>query len=73
MKVIDMNIDNIDIERLRNDLINYFGTAMINISFLALEDLNKVEKASNYELIMIAQENNFKIDNYIINRSNYKR
>ena len=55
----------IDIERLRQDLINYFGAAM---SFYpaALIDLSKVEKASHQDLIDIALNNGFDINDYIV-------
>lgn len=41
----------IDIEKLRKDLIDYYGTAMFNASPLAIIELTKVENASPQELI----------------------
>ena len=55
----------IDIEKLRRDLIDYFGTA-ISINPIATMDLIKVENASYEELIDIAIKNNFDLNNYII-------
>lgn len=52
-----------DIERLREDLINYFGTAMF-CNPNAMMDLEKVRNASEEELIKIAQDNKFKLEKY---------
>jgi len=57
-------MENIDFEQLRKDLIDYFGTAMFGGFPLAIMDLSKVETASNQELIKIAIQNNFDLDNY---------
>ena len=56
----------IDIEKLRSDLMDYFGTAM---GFFpgATMDLIKVQNASDEELINIALKNNFDLNKYIIN------
>ena len=56
---------NIDIERLREDLINYFGTAL-SYNPIAMMDLIKVENASDDEIIKIAKKNNFDLNKYII-------
>ena len=58
---------NIDINKLRDDLINYFGTAMFNASPLAMIELSKVEKANDKQLIEIAIKNNFDLKDYEIN------
>ena len=55
----------IDYERLRKDLIDYFGSAMFTFP-MAIIDLTKVENCTNDELIEIAEKNNFDIENYII-------
>ena len=57
----------IDIETLRKDLINYFGTAMFASSPLAMIELSKVENASDEDLIEIAKNNNIDLNKYIIN------
>lgn len=59
-------MENIDFEQLRKDLIDYFGTAMFSGLPLAIMDLSKIEKASKEELIIIAQQNNYDLDNYKI-------
>ncbi len=57
---------NIDIEKLRYDLIEYFGTATSYNRF-AVVDLIKVENASYYNLIQIAIRNGFNLDEYKLN------
>ena len=59
--------EEINIEQLRNDLVNYFGTAMFNSSPLAIMELSKVDKASDDEIIRIALKNNFDLNKYKIN------
>ena len=59
-------MENIDFEQLRNDLIDYFGTAMTNGFNIAVIDLTKIENATNEELIIIAQSNNFDLNKYEI-------
>lgn len=56
----------IDIEKLRSDLMDYFGTAM-GFFPVATMDLIKVQNASDEELINIALKNNFDLNKYIIN------
>ena len=65
---MDINVDDIDFERLRNDLIDYFASAMFIVSPSALIDLTKVENASDEALILIAINNHFDISNYYIQR-----
>jgi len=55
----------IDVDSLREDLINYFGTAM-QFNQLAIMDLTKVENASIEELLKIAQVNGFNLSDYEI-------
>ena len=59
-----MDINNIDIERLRRDLIDYYSAAMFIVSPVALIDLTKVETASDEELINIAKQNHFDLVKY---------
>ena len=55
----------IDFERLREDLVDYFGSAMFNGFPMAVVDVTQVEIASNEQLIQIAQANGFDLNNYI--------
>lgn len=56
---------NIDIEKLRHDLIDYFGSASCMFS-LAVMDVTYVENASYNKLIEIARSNGFNLNNYVI-------
>ena len=56
----------ININKLRRDLEDYYGTAMFTISPVAMMDLEKVQKASEDELIEIAKECGFNINKYIV-------
>ena len=57
-------IENLNFDKLREDLLDYYGTAMFNASPLAIIELTKVEKANNEELIEIAINNNFDLNEY---------
>lgn len=59
-------MEKIDINKLREDLINYFGTA-IGMFPMAIMDLNEVYNATDEEVISIAMRNNFNLENYINN------
>ncbi len=54
---------NIDIERLRSDLIDYFGSATPMFG-VAIIDVVKVQNASDEEIVRIAIENGFNLSNY---------
>ena len=54
---------NIDYERLREDLKDYFGSATV-IMPVAIMDVIRVENASEDELVQIAMENGFDLSNY---------
>ena len=53
----------IDYEKLRKDLIDYYGTAS-QIFPMAIIELSKVEKASPEKLIHIAQNNGLDLSIY---------
>lgn len=55
----------IDIDELRNDLINYFGSAM-QYNQVAMMELIKVEQASDNEIVNIAIKNGFNLYDYEI-------
>ena len=55
----------IDIDELRNDLINYFGSAM-QYNQVAMIELIKVEQASDNEIVNIAIKNGFNLYDYEI-------
>ena len=56
---------NLDFDKLRKNLIDYFGSAMSNFP-LAIVELSQVECADEEELICIAQKNGFDLNDYII-------
>lgn len=56
---------NIDIKKLRRDLIDYYGTAANSGFPAAMADLIKVENASDSELLEIARKNGFDIKRYV--------
>ena len=60
-----MNYENINIEKLRKDLIDYFTDAMFMVSPVAIVDITNVETASDEELINIALSNRFDLKKYI--------
>lgn len=57
---------NIDIEKLRSDLMDYFGTAMACGFGMAVMDLSRVERASDEELINIALDCGFDLNDYVV-------
>ena len=59
-----MDINDVDIEKLRQDLIDHFTAAMFIVSPVALMDLTEVENASDEEIVKIALENGFDLENY---------
>ena len=55
----------LDIERLRRDLIDYFGTAMTNGLGMAEIDISDIQDASTEELIRIARACGLNIIDYM--------
>ena len=55
----------IDVDKLRQDLIDYFTSAMFMVSPVALVDLTEVENANDEKVIKIALDNGFDLRNYI--------
>lgn len=55
----------IDVEKLRDDLINYFGTA-VYYNPVAIMEVERVKRANKEELIDIAIDNNFDLERYKI-------
>lgn len=57
----------IDVDALREDLIDYFGTGMFNASPAMMIMLEKVKSASDMEVVDIAIKNGFDIRKYEVN------
>lgn len=55
--------ENIDYDKLRSDLMDYFGSAMAYYPAAVIE-LSEVENASNDKLIQIAIQNGFNLNDY---------
>ena len=60
-----MSMDQIDFERLRSDLRDYYGTAMFSGFPMAVMDLSKVERASDEDLLRIADKEGYNLTKYI--------
>ncbi len=56
----------IDVNRLRRDMKDYYGTAMFNGFPMAVVDLSRVERLSDSELVELAQKNGVNLKKYII-------
>ena len=56
----------IDVDRLRRDIKDYYGTAMFNAAPISVMDLSQIERASDLEIIEIAQRNGIDISDYIV-------
>ena len=59
---------NIDYEKLREDLIDYFGSAMVLFP-MSIVDVTIVENASNAELLQIAKQNGFDLSDYELGKT----
>ena len=56
----------IDVNRLRKDMKDRYGTAMFNGFPMAVMDLSKIEKASDQELVDLAQKQGIDLIKYLI-------
>lgn len=62
-----MDIESIDVESLRNDLINYYGTSsVVNEANLLIVD--RLKNASDEDIINLAINNDIDLDKYSSNR-----
>lgn len=59
-------MNNIDYDRLRNDLLNYFYSLAFTVNMAAVLESDRVKKASQSELVSIALENGFNLEDYTI-------
>lgn len=55
----------IDIDRLREDILDYYGTAMFNDFAMAAMNVQFIEMASDQDLIAIAQKEGVDLTKYI--------
>ncbi len=61
---MDIDINDIDFDRLRDDLIDYFGSATSFYS-KAWADVINVDSCTDMELLNLIDQSNLDIDNYI--------
>ena len=54
----------IDVNRLRRDMKDNYGTAMFNGFPMAIMDVTKVEKATDQEIISMARKQNINLSKY---------
>ena len=62
----------IDIDDLRSDLINYFGTAS-SYNPVTMMDLIEVERASDEKVVQIALQNGFDLGKYEVTTNDRTR
>lgn len=55
----------IDIDRLREDILDYYGTAMFNDFAMAAMNVQFIEMALDQDLIAIAQKEGVDLTKYI--------
>ena len=55
----------LDTDKLRKDLTDYYGTAMSNGFPMAVIDLEKAERASDEELVEMAEKEDVDLSRYI--------
>ena len=55
----------IDIDRLREDLLDYYGTAMFNDFAMSAMNVQFIEMASDSDLIAIAQKEGVDLTKYM--------
>ena len=54
----------IDIDQLREDMLNNYGTAMFNGFPMSLVDIQKIEKATDDELVIMAKKEKINMFEY---------
>ena len=62
---LEINIEDIDIEKLRNDIISYYGSAMFMVNPIAMMDLQEIQKATDEEVVKKAIELKMDLRKYI--------
>lgn len=62
---MEINIEDIDFEKLRCALEDYYGTAMFNVSPFAMVDLIELDKKDDYAILNMAINLNFDLSEYL--------
>ena len=60
---------NIDVERLRRDLIDYYGTAIYTINPVAIMDVYRMQNYTDKQIIEHALKLNIDLEKYIKRRT----
>ncbi len=63
---MQFKVENYDIESLRKDLVGYMGAAVGNPSWVSITNITKAENIEPDDLLRMAKENNFNLNNYKI-------
>jgi len=63
---MNIDINKIDIEKLRQDLINEYYAIAFTVSPVALMDISEIENADANKLIQIALNSGFDLNNYLV-------
>ena len=61
---MEVDMSDYDIEAIRSDLEDYYGTAMTNASPYAMVDLIDLSNKNDYEILTIAANLGFNLDDY---------
>ena len=62
---MEIDYNDLDLDRLRSDLQDYFTSAYFMVSPLAIMELSQIDDATDIELIKMAQKNGFSLKKYI--------
>ena len=65
---MEINIDDYDVDAIRNVLEDYYGIAMNTVSPFAMVDLIDLNNKSDYEIIRMAINIGLDLDNYYVGR-----
>lgn len=61
---MEIDIDNYDVDAIRDILEDYYGTAMMNASPFAMVDLIDLSNKSDYEILCMAINMGIDIEEY---------
>ncbi len=57
-------MNDFDFEKLRNDLVDYYGTAVFSGFPMAIMDVSRMESASREDLLREAMKNGMELNKY---------
>lgn len=65
---MEINMDDYDISAIRDDLEDYYGTAMISVSPFATADLINLDSKSDYEIFCMAISMGIDLNHYYLGK-----